>query len=100
MHPAMLVTLFILGVFIIAQSAITLKMLQAESSPNKNVYNFTMLMLFSGIAMVLGSSIGLAMKIKGGGKNTPPAPQVVTVAAGSAAPPATIMVPATGIKTA
>jgi hypothetical protein len=84
----MLVTLFILGVFIIAQSAITLKMLQAESSPNKNVYNFTMLMLFSGIAMVLFASVASAMAFKGKGGAAPAAGGAPSAAAGSLTAPA------------
>ena len=90
MHPAMLVTLFILGVFIIAQASITLKMIQAQSAPDKNAYNFSMLMLFSGIAMVLMSSIWLALKMKGGSKNAAAAVGgAASAAAGSlTAPPA------------
>jgi len=67
MHPATLFFVFVIGVFIIAQAAITLKMIQAQPTPDKNVYNFTMLMLFSGIAMVLFSSVASAMAFKGKG---------------------------------
>ena len=89
MHPATLFFVFVIGVFIIAQAAITLKMIQAQSAPDKNAYNFSMLMLFSGIAMVLFASVASAMAFKGKGGAAPAVSGAPSAAAGSlTAPPA------------
>lgn len=84
MHPATLVLLFIIGVFVLAQSAIMLKALQGQTNPDKNVYNFTMLMLFSAIVLILGSAVGLAMTLKGGKGGAAANPTAPSAAAGAA----------------